>query len=109
MVFYENALAINDLSINVRAGEIVGIIGSNSAGKNDQCASAQSHAYVFAGFLNVRIIGFPLFIDKCPQNRKKIFLPLYLINNYQFFLEMTKECLCILQFIKVFLKLQVQV
>jgi branched-chain amino acid transport system ATP-binding protein len=33
MVFYENALAINDLSINVQSGEIVGIIGSNSAGK----------------------------------------------------------------------------
>ena len=33
MVFYENALAINELSINVQAGEIVGIIGSNSAGK----------------------------------------------------------------------------
>jgi branched-chain amino acid transport system ATP-binding protein len=33
MVFYENALAVNELSINVQAGEIVGIIGSNSAGK----------------------------------------------------------------------------
>ncbi len=33
MVFFENALAINDLSINVQAGEIVGMIGSNSAGK----------------------------------------------------------------------------
>ncbi len=33
MVFYENALAINELSIHVDAGEIVGIIGSNSAGK----------------------------------------------------------------------------
>jgi len=33
MVFYENALAINDLSMQVREGEIVGIIGSNSAGK----------------------------------------------------------------------------
>jgi len=33
MVFYENALAINDLSMEVRAGEIVGVIGSNSAGK----------------------------------------------------------------------------
>lgn len=34
MVFYENALAINDLSLNVREGEIVGVIGSNSAGKS---------------------------------------------------------------------------
>lgn len=33
MVFYENALAVNDLSINVQKGEIVGIFGSNSAGK----------------------------------------------------------------------------
>jgi len=33
MVFYENALAINELSIHVEEGEIVGIIGSNSAGK----------------------------------------------------------------------------
>ncbi len=33
MVFFENALAINDLSINVQEGEIVGMIGSNSAGK----------------------------------------------------------------------------
>jgi len=34
MVFYENALAINDLSVEVAAGEIVGVIGSNSAGKS---------------------------------------------------------------------------
>ncbi len=34
MVFYENALAINDLSLTVKKGEIVGIIGSNSAGKS---------------------------------------------------------------------------
>ena len=33
MVFFENALAINDLSLQVHAGEIVGLIGSNSAGK----------------------------------------------------------------------------
>jgi branched-chain amino acid transport system ATP-binding protein len=33
MVFFENALAINSLSLEVREGEIVGIIGSNSAGK----------------------------------------------------------------------------
>ncbi|MBN2705820.1 MAG: ATP-binding cassette domain-containing protein, partial [Deltaproteobacteria bacterium] len=33
MVFFENALALNGLSLNVRAGEIVGLIGSNSAGK----------------------------------------------------------------------------
>lgn len=33
MVFYENALAINDLSLEVREREIVGVLGSNSAGK----------------------------------------------------------------------------
>jgi branched-chain amino acid transport system ATP-binding protein len=33
MVFFENALAINDLNIEVNEGEIVGVIGSNSAGK----------------------------------------------------------------------------
>ena len=33
MVFFENALAINGLSLTVNRGEIVGIIGSNSAGK----------------------------------------------------------------------------
>jgi branched-chain amino acid transport system ATP-binding protein len=33
MVFFENALALNGLSLEVQAGEIVGVIGSNSAGK----------------------------------------------------------------------------
>ncbi len=33
MVFFENALALNGLSIEVHTGEIVGVIGSNSAGK----------------------------------------------------------------------------
>ncbi|MCL6634492.1 MAG: ABC transporter ATP-binding protein [Peptococcaceae bacterium] len=33
MVFFENALAVNDLSLTVGRGEIVGIFGSNSAGK----------------------------------------------------------------------------
>ena len=33
MVFFENALAINDLSMEVHKGEIVGVLGSNSAGK----------------------------------------------------------------------------
>ncbi len=33
LVFFENALAINDLSLEVRKGEIVGALGSNSAGK----------------------------------------------------------------------------
>jgi len=33
MVFFENALAINDLNIKVHEGQMVGVIGSNSAGK----------------------------------------------------------------------------
>lgn len=33
MVFYENALAVNDLSLAVDEGEVVGVFGSNSAGK----------------------------------------------------------------------------
>ena len=33
MIFFENALALNGLSLEVRQGEIVGLIGSNSAGK----------------------------------------------------------------------------
>jgi branched-chain amino acid transport system ATP-binding protein len=33
MVFFENALAINDLTLAVSEGEFVGVIGSNSAGK----------------------------------------------------------------------------
>ncbi|AFM25826.1 ABC transporter ATP-binding protein [Desulfomonile tiedjei] len=33
MVFYENALALNDFSMKVTKGSIVAIIGSNSAGK----------------------------------------------------------------------------
>ena len=32
MVFFENALAVNDLSLEVAAGEIRGVVGSNSAG-----------------------------------------------------------------------------
>lgn len=32
-VYYENALAVNDLSLEVAQGEIVGVFGSNSAGK----------------------------------------------------------------------------
>ncbi len=33
MVFYENALALNDFSMKVEPGSIVAVIGSNSAGK----------------------------------------------------------------------------
>ncbi len=33
MVFFENALAVNGLSMQVHTGEIVGVIGPNSAGK----------------------------------------------------------------------------
>ena len=34
MLFYENALAINNVSLTVREGLIVGVFGSNSAGKS---------------------------------------------------------------------------
>ena len=33
MVFFENALALNDFSMDIQEGQIVGVIGSNSAGK----------------------------------------------------------------------------
>jgi len=33
VVFYENALAVNDLSLTVGRGQVVGVFGSNSAGK----------------------------------------------------------------------------
>jgi branched-chain amino acid transport system ATP-binding protein len=33
LVFYENALAINDLNLKADQGQVVGVIGSNSAGK----------------------------------------------------------------------------
>ncbi len=33
MVFFENGLALNDFSMKVEEGEVVGVIGSNSAGK----------------------------------------------------------------------------
>jgi branched-chain amino acid transport system ATP-binding protein len=33
MVFFENALALNDLSLEVNEGEIISVLGSNSAGK----------------------------------------------------------------------------
>jgi len=33
MVFFENALALNDFSMEVREHQIIGVIGSNSAGK----------------------------------------------------------------------------
>lgn len=33
MVFYENAIALNDFSIGVQQGQVVAVIGSNSAGK----------------------------------------------------------------------------
>jgi branched-chain amino acid transport system ATP-binding protein len=33
LVFFENALAVNDLSLEVKPGEIVAVLGSNSAGK----------------------------------------------------------------------------
>ncbi len=32
-VFYENAIAVNEMTIQVNAGEIIGVIGPNSAGK----------------------------------------------------------------------------
>ena len=33
MVFFENAIALNNLSLEVKKDEIIGVLGSNSAGK----------------------------------------------------------------------------
>jgi branched-chain amino acid transport system ATP-binding protein len=33
VVFYENAIAINDVDLTVAEGEVVGVVGANSAGK----------------------------------------------------------------------------
>lgn len=34
MVFYENALAINNIHMSAKRGEITGVFGANSAGKS---------------------------------------------------------------------------
>ena len=34
MLFYENAVAVNNMSLQVNEGQIVGVFGSNSAGKS---------------------------------------------------------------------------
>lgn len=34
MLFYENAVAVNNVSLSVQEGQVVGIFGSNSAGKS---------------------------------------------------------------------------
>ncbi len=34
MVFYENMIALNNVSIDAPDGKIIGIFGSNSAGKS---------------------------------------------------------------------------
>ena len=34
MVFYENMLALNNVSLQCGSGEIIGVFGSNSAGKS---------------------------------------------------------------------------
>jgi len=33
-VFFENAIAVNEMSLRVGSGEIIGVIGPNSAGKS---------------------------------------------------------------------------
>ena len=34
VVFYENAIAVNNIGLNVDEGQIVGVFGMNSAGKS---------------------------------------------------------------------------
>jgi ABC-type hemin transport system ATPase subunit len=34
MLFYENALAINNINLKCRTGEVTGVFGANSAGKS---------------------------------------------------------------------------
>ena len=43
MVFYENMLALNNVSLQVDEGRIIGIFGANSAGKSTLMYSRLRH------------------------------------------------------------------
>ncbi len=49
LVFYENALAVNNVTLTVRAGEIVGVFGPNGAGKS-------TLLYAITGILRERAV-----------------------------------------------------
>ena len=52
-VFFENAIAVNELSLRVGSGEIVGVIGPNSAGKSTIVQALHYAREIFArGNLN---------------------------------------------------------
>jgi branched-chain amino acid transport system ATP-binding protein len=48
VVFYENALALNEVSLVVRPGEVVGVLGSNGAGKTTLLNTVAGLTQVYA-------------------------------------------------------------
>ena len=75
MVFFENALAINDLTMAVAEGEIVGVIGSNSAGKTTLMKYDLNGDPVAELFKQKRMPGSNLITWDGKNRRGKIIIP----------------------------------
>jgi branched-chain amino acid transport system ATP-binding protein len=69
-VYYENAIALNNLSLSVNNGEIVGVLGSNSAGKSTLMHALSGLIYRIkeiedrSGGVRVEVIGNIIFEGK---------------------------------------------
>ncbi|MDR7415215.1 MAG: ATP-binding cassette domain-containing protein [Armatimonadota bacterium] len=63
MVFYENALGLNEVSLEVRPGEVVGVFGSNGAGKTTLLSTVAGLTLVYGrreqrrGGIRVTVVG----------------------------------------------------